>query len=102
GDRGRADRLDARVGLERRDDRRAPRRLAAVEPRQRALHEPELLELGEALPDLREERPGGDRADHHVGRLPAELLGDLERERLRALGVVRAEVEVYDSPRLPE
>ena len=32
------------------------------------------------------------------GRLPAELLGDLERERLRAFRVVRAELDVHERP----
>ena len=36
--------------------------------------------------------------DDVVGRLPAELLGGLERERLRALGVVRAHVDVHERP----
>ena len=34
-----------------------------------------------------------------VGCRPAELLGDLVRERLRALGVVRAQVDVDEAPR---
>ena len=46
---------------------------------------PELEPLREALGDLRVQRAGGDRRDDAVGRLPAELLGDLVGERLRAL-----------------
>src|SRR5262249_3980772 len=55
-------------------------------------------ELVEPLPELREERAGGDRRDDGVGRLPAELLDDLEREGLRALGVVGAQVDVDEAP----
>jgi hypothetical protein len=32
---------------------------------------------------------------------PAKLLGDLESQRLRAFGVVRAEVDVHESPAVP-
>ena len=52
----------------------------------------------ERLVQLRVERAGGDRRDDHVGRLPAELLGDLVRERLRALGVVAAQADVDEAP----
>ena len=37
--------------------------------------------------------------DDHVRELPAELLGDLERERLRALRVVGAQADVDERPR---
>ena len=37
-------------------------------------------------------------ATHAVRRAPAELLGDLVRERLGALGVVRAHVDVHERP----
>ena len=49
-------------------------------------------ELAEAPAQLREQRSRGDRADDGVGKRPPELLGDLERERLRALGVVGAQL----------
>ena len=48
--------------------------------------------------ELREQRAGRDRADDGIGEPPAELLGDLERERLRALGVVRAQADVHERP----
>ncbi len=51
------------------------------------------------MPDLVEERTRRDRDRDRVRRLPAELLGDLERERLRALRVVRAQVDVDEPPR---
>src|SRR4029077_2838767 len=75
--------------------------LGAVHLRQRAgggLYEAELSELLEATGDLREQRARGDRHDAAVGQLPAELLGDLEGERLRALRVVRAQVDVDERP----
>jgi hypothetical protein len=48
--------------------------------------------------DLGEHRARGDRRHDDVGELPPELLGDLEAQRLRALGVVRAEVHVHERP----
>ena len=83
---------------ERGRDRCAAFRLAAVQPRRRPVDEADLAQLAEALVDLRDQRAGGDRGDDGVGQLPAELLGDLERERLRALGVVRAEADVDERP----
>ncbi len=47
---------------------------------------------------LREHRARGDRTDDRGRQLPAELLGDLEGERLRALGVVGAEADVDERP----
>ena len=44
--------------------------------------------------------PGRDRAHDAVGQLEAELLGDLERERLGALGVVGPQVDVHERPRM--
>ncbi len=52
----------------------------------------------EALGDLREQRAGGDRRDDAVRRAPPELLGDLVREGLGALRVVRAHVHVDERP----
>ena len=84
-----------------RRDRRAPERLRARHAQLRLLVEqPDLVQLVEALADLGEQRAAGDRHDDVVGRLPAELLGGLERERLRALGVVRAHVDVHERPRV--
>ena len=57
------------------------------------------VELGEALGHLGELAARADRHDHVVGRLPAELLGDLEGEGLRPLGVVGADVDVDERPR---
>jgi hypothetical protein len=48
--------------------------------------------------DLGEQRPAGDRNDNVVGRFPAELLDDLEGQRLGALGVVGADVDVDERP----
>src|SRR6185503_13706858 len=93
GDRVRLDRA-ADVGALRPGggDGRAAERLGAVEGGQLAAQQARVDELLEAARDLGEQRAGGDRRDHAVGDLPAELLGRLERERLGALGVVRAQV----------
>src|SRR3546814_5349120 len=48
--------------------------------------------------DPGEHCPRCDRGDDHVGRAPAERLGDLEGERLGALGVERAQVDVDEAP----
>ena len=60
---------------------------------------PSVAQLPESLSDLVEERARGDRDHDGVRRLPAELLGDLVCECLRPLGVVRAQVDVDESPR---
>ena len=85
---------------ERLRDRRAALGLRAVHRRDRAADEPGVDELLEAARDLREQRARGDRRDDAVGELPAELLGRLVRERLGALGVVRAHVDVDERPAL--
>ncbi len=59
---------------------------------------PSSVHSSKALGDLREQRPRGDGHDAAVGQLPAELLGDLEGQRLRALGVVGAQVDVHERP----
>ena len=64
----------------------------------RALDEAELDELLEPAGDAGEHRPRGDRRDDDVGRPPAERLGDLVGERLGALRVERAEVDVDEAP----
>ena len=81
-----------------RRDRGTSLRLAADEPWAGAVHEAEPAKLAEPLPDLSEERAGGDGADDDVGLLPAELLGDLIRESLGALGVVRRGARRSRSP----
>jgi hypothetical protein len=63
-----------------------------------ALEQPAVDPLLERARDLGEQRAGGDRRHHAVGELPAELLGDLEGQRLGALGVVRADVDVDERP----
>jgi len=59
------------------------------------LEQPQLLE---GLGDLGDERAA--RAGHHHvrGRPPAELLGDLVTVRLRALRIVRTDVDVHEGP----
>src|SRR5437588_12953063 len=73
-------------------------RLGAVHARQGPACEPQLGPLLESRRDFREQRTRGDRHDATIGQLPTELLGDLERERLRALCVVRTQVDVHERP----
>ena len=99
GDRVRLDRAaEVLAVLEGLRDRRAAGRLSAVERRQLALDQPDLAPLVEAARDLREQRAGRDRRDHAVRQLEAELLGDLERDRLRSLRVVGPHVDVDEGP----
>ena len=81
-------------------DRPAARGLAADVARLRRLDEADGRELVEPATKLRVERPRRDRRDDGIRRPPPELLGDLERHALRALGVVRAQVHVDDGPAL--
>ena len=80
-------------------DRAAALRLGAVEDRLLALDQAEVEPLLEAAAELGEQRAGGDRADDPVRQLPAELLDRLVGERLRALRVVGAQVDVDEGPR---
>src|SRR5437660_5703009 len=76
--------------------RRPPR--STLFPYTTLFRSPDLEPLGEPPRDLREQRARRDRSDHTVGHLEAELLGGLERERLRTLRVVRAHVDVHERP----
>ncbi len=60
--------------------------------------EPEGLELLDALPDLRDERPAGARHDDVLGRAPAQLFDDLESVALGPLRVIRSKVHVHERP----
>ena len=92
-------RRDAPVLGERRRDRRAALGLAAVEPRLRAARSrPSRSNCWKPCQTFVNIAPEAIGSDDRVGRLPAELLDDLERERLRALGVVGAQVDVDDPP----
>src|SRR5579864_5817506 len=97
-DRVRPHRLHARAVGERGRNRRAALGLAADQTRPRSLDEPELEQLAESPMELRVHRARGDRRGDRVRELPAELLGDLERQRLRPLRVVRAELDVHERP----
>ena len=79
-------------------DRRAALGLGAVEHRKRAREEPHLEPLLEPARDLREQRARRDRRDDVARQLEAELLGDLEGDRLRPLRVVRPQVHVHERP----
>ena len=74
--------------------------LGAVEGREGAVDQADLAPLADPAGDLGEQRPRGDRADDPAGQLPAELLDGLEGDRLRALGVVGAQVDVDEGPRV--
>ena len=99
GERARPHRRDAPPLGESGRDRRAALRLRTDQPGHGAVDEAEPGNLAEALRDLRVESAGRDRSHDHVGQLPAELLGDLVAERLRALGVVGAQADVDEAPR---
>jgi hypothetical protein len=72
--------------------------LGAIERRQVSLEQAQLDPLLETLRDLGEERARRDRTDDAVRQLEAELLGNFEAERLRALRVVRTKVDVHERP----
>ena len=80
-------------------DRARALRLGGEQPGHRLVGEPRARQLGEALRELREQRAARGGADDGVGQLPAELLGDLERDRLRALARVRVQVPAHEAPR---
>ena len=61
-------------------------------------HDAEIDELLVGLVDLGEEGTGCHAGNGVAGKLPAELLGDLEAHRLRSLGVVGTEVDVHEAP----
>ena len=77
-----------------------PGGLGAEHPVGLVLDEAERDQLLERLVDLGQLRAGGDRDHDLVGQPPAELLGDLVAERLGALGVERADVDVDERPAL--
>ena len=77
---------------------RAAGGLGAVEGRHRPVQQAEVDPFLEAAGDLSEQRTGRDRADDPVRQLPAELLGRLEGDRLRALRVVGTQVDVDEGP----
>ena len=91
---------DVVPGLEGRGDGRAARGLGAEDPVRGGLHEPQRAELGEALVHLGQLRAGRDRHHDLLGQAPAQLLGHLVAQRLRALGVVGAHVDVDERPLL--
>src|ERR1700730_14357037 len=99
GDRVRPLRLaDLPTLLERCRHRVATLRLGAVEGRQISLDQTNLEPLAQPPGDLGEQRPRCDRTDDAAGQLPAELLDGFEGERLGALGVVGAKVDVDEGP----
>ncbi len=61
-------------------------------------HQAQLRQLAERLVDLDQLGAGRHRHDDLLGQPPAQLLGDLEADRLGALGVVRADVHVHERP----
>ena len=93
---------DRAPAVERVHDRRAAGRLRGVNARQLAFDEPDRRAArgsrARCAAAACRRRPARRRA---VGKSPAELLGDLESERLRALGVVRPQVDVHESPAEP-
>src|SRR5207248_8095894 len=64
-----------------------------------AAYQPEVEQLADRLPVADELAAAADRDDDLVRELPAELFRRLERERLGALRVERADVDVAERPR---
>ena len=96
---GRPDRLDVQAaGGERRGDRRTAGGLTADEPDRLGRDPAELDQLLERPREPGDHRARRDRGHHDVGQPPTEVLGDLVAERLAALGVERAEVDVDRAP----
>ena len=87
-------------GLERLRDRAAALGLGAVEGGSEPSTMPRSSHSSKPRAILVNSEPGCDRADDPVRQLEAELLGNLERERLGALGVVGAQVHVHERPRV--
>ena len=83
-------------------DRVAAGRLRAEEAAPAGFDQAERDELLERLVDLADQAAAGHRADDVVGQTPAELLGDLVADRLRALGVVRPQIDVDEAPAVLE
>ena len=80
--------------------RRAPKCLRPGECRDAITsHQPVLDQLPGGLPVPHELAPAPDRDDDLVRQRPVQLLGRLERQRLRALGVERPDVDVAERPR---
>ena len=96
-------RLDAGDAADRRRTRRrsgssprpAPRRTAA----QGSLQSPARVSSENPCASFEKQHAARGGADDRVGQLPAELLRDLERDRLRPLARVRVEVAADESPR---
>src|SRR5205814_1344856 len=74
----------------------AAARLRDVDARRLGLREPQQLQLDETLVQARGQRPAGRRRDDVLGRLPVELLDDLESARLRTLRVERPQRDVRE------
>ena len=64
-----------------------------------AVDEARLQQVAVAPVELGEQRAGRDRRDGLRRQAPAELLGRLVGQRLRALRVVRPQVHVHERPR---
>src|SRR6185437_17061555 len=79
-------------------NRRTAGRLRAEEPWRVSADESRIEELAESLAQLAHERAPGHGRHHGRGKPPPELLGDLEGDRLGALPVVAAQVDVHDAP----
>ena len=84
--------------LDRGADRCATFRLGGVDTGRRAIEQADPSQLLEGFGSLCEQGAGGDGNHEMVGCPPAELLHDLERQRLAAFRVKGAEVDVDDRP----
>ncbi len=64
----------------------------------RLVQEAEDLELLERLVNLADQAAARHGTHHMIGNAPAEVLGDLEPDRLRSFGVKKAQVHVDKAP----
>ena len=79
-------------------DGRAAGGLRAEEADRLVFDQTERDQLIEGLADLADQRAAGHGDDDVIRQAPAELLGDLVADGLRALGVVGAQVDVDEAP----
>ena len=87
-----------RASLHRVGDGRAAGGLRSEEAHWLVFDQAEFDQLVECLADLGDQRAASHGDDHVVGQPPAELLGDLKADGLRALGVIGTKIDVHESP----
>ena len=66
--------------------------------RHAAVQQTQTVEFVQALVDLADERAARARHDDMIGRAPAQLLGDLVAERLGAVAIEGAQIDIDERP----